>query len=200
MLNSLAKVFATSGTVWETTGYRYGQRQEVPAPKGVRPGFAQESYRLELRHSEKSGDSASSKGNLDEAEQEQVEKLKQRDAEVRRHEQAHVAAASGHARGGAKFELEKGPDGRSYAVSGHVEIDTSSIPGNPEATYQKAQTLRRAALAPGDPSGADRAVASQAAAMAYQAQKEMSSRTSGGESPGKSASGTASRGSLDIRA
>lgn len=98
-----------------------------------------------------------------------VEKLEARDREVRSHEQAHLAAAGGHARGGASFEYESGPDGRSYAVSGHVDIDAGPVEGNPEATLQKAMAVQRAALAPAEPSGADRAVAAQAAAMAREA-------------------------------
>jgi hypothetical protein len=102
-----------------------------------------------------------------------VEKLKERDQEVRSHEQAHLAAAGGHARGGASYEYESGPDGKSYAVAGHVDIDVSPVNGNPEATLQKAMTVQRAALAPAEPSGADRAVAAQAAAMARDAMKQI---------------------------
>jgi hypothetical protein len=102
-----------------------------------------------------------------------VDKLKERDREVRRHEQAHLSAAGGHARGGASYEYESGPDGKSYAVAGHVDIDGSPVNGNPEATLQKAMTVQRAALAPAEPSGADRAVAAQAAAMGRDAMKQI---------------------------
>src|SRR5690606_19805714 len=69
---------------------------------------------------------------LTEDEQRQVDKLKQRDQEVRRHEQAHVAAAGRYANGGPKYEFTTGPDGRQYATGGHVNIDVG--PANtPEA-------------------------------------------------------------------
>jgi len=97
-------------------------------------------------------------------EQHQVQKLKARDREVRSHEASHVAAGGPYVRGGVSYTYEKGPDGRSYAVGGEVSIDTSPISNNPQATIRKMQTVRRAALAPADPSGADRSVAGQASA------------------------------------
>lgn len=71
---------------------------------------------------------------------------------MRAHEHAHLAAAGSYARGGIQYEYERGPDSRSYAIGGEVDIDTSSVPNDPEATIQKAQAVRRAALAPADPS------------------------------------------------
>ncbi len=110
---------------------------------------------------------------LTEEEQKAVEKLKQRDQEVRRHEQAHKSAAGGFAKGGASFEFETGPDGRRYAVGGEVSIDTSEVSGNPRATIAKMQQIRRAALAPANPSGQDRAVAAQASAAEQKARTEL---------------------------
>lgn len=106
-------------------------------------------------------------------EEQQVKELKQRDQEVRRHEQAHKAAAGQYASGGPQFEFETGPDGKQYAVGGEVKIDTSSVPNNPEATVRKMQQIRRAALAPGEPSSQDRAIASQAQVAEQQAQSEI---------------------------
>jgi hypothetical protein len=110
---------------------------------------------------------------LDEDDKLQLQALKRRDQEVRAHEQAHLAAAGGYAKGGATFSYEKGPDGRLYAVGGEVSIDASEVAGNPQATLQKARTVTRAALAPANPSSADRSVAAKAAAMAAQAQQEI---------------------------
>lgn len=110
--------------------------------------------------------------NLTEDEQKQVDELKQRDQEVRRHEQAHVAAAGRYANGGPQFEFTTGPDGRQYATGGHVSIDVS--PANtPEATIQKAQVIRRAALAPAEPSGQDRAVANAASNLERDARRQI---------------------------
>lgn len=109
---------------------------------------------------------------LSEEEIKQVQALKQRDIEVRAHEAAHLAAAGQHAQGGAKFTLKKGPDGRSYAVGGSVSIDTSPE-ATPEATIRKADQIKRAALAPAEPSGQDRSVAAQAVKMRLAAQAEI---------------------------
>ncbi len=110
---------------------------------------------------------------LDESEKDQVKRLKARDREVRAHEQAHITAAGGLAKGPAKFDFQRGPDEKQYAVGGHVDIDVSSIPNNPEATIARADRVKRAALAPAEPSGADRQVAARANKMKLDAQKEM---------------------------
>ena len=110
---------------------------------------------------------------LSEAEQRQVRELQARDREVRAHEQAHLAAAGPHARGGASYTYQRGPDGRQYAVGGEVGIDTSPVAGDPQATLLKAQIIARAALAPAEPSAQDRRVAAAAANMANQARAEL---------------------------
>lgn len=103
---------------------------------------------------------------------EQLRKLKRRDQEVRSHEQAHLAAAGQYARGGMSLTYQRGPDGVSYAVAGKVGIDLSKE-ATPEATVLKMQTVRRAALAPANPSGADRQIAALATAKAAQARQEI---------------------------
>ncbi|MDH3647653.1 MAG: putative metalloprotease CJM1_0395 family protein [Gammaproteobacteria bacterium] len=99
--------------------------------------------------------------------------LRARDREVRAHELAHLAAAGAHARGGANFTYKPGPDGRRYAVAGEVSIDTSEVAGDPAATLTKAKQIRRAALAPAEPSAQDRRIATQASAMATKASSEL---------------------------
>jgi hypothetical protein len=103
---------------------------------------------------------------------EEVRRLATRDREVQAHEQAHKAAGGRHA-GAIHLETEVGPDGKRYAVSGEVPIDVSEVKGDPEATLRKMATVQRAALAPANPSSADRAVAAQAAATATQARLEL---------------------------
>jgi hypothetical protein len=112
-------------------------------------------------------------GELSESDLKVLSELKQRDSQVRTHEAAHMAAAGGIASGGPSFEYQQGPDGIQYAIGGEVNIDTSPVPGDPAATLRKADTIRRAALAPADPSGPDMQVAASAAAMAAQAQVEL---------------------------
>jgi len=106
-------------------------------------------------------------------EQEVVDELQQRDTEVRRHEQAHLATAGPYAAGGPTFTYQKGPDGRTYATGGEVPIDTSPVANDPEATIIKAQTIRRAALSPAEPSAQDRSVASSAGKLEAEARKEL---------------------------
>lgn len=112
---------------------------------------------------------------LSEEEQKVVDDLKARDAEVRRHEQAHAAAGGPYA-GSPSYTYQQGPDGRRYAIGGQVPIDASPIDGDPEATIQKLEIVRRAALAPAEPSGADRAIAAAATAGIQQAQAQLSAQ------------------------
>ena len=102
-----------------------------------------------------------------------IAQLQARDREVRAHEQAHLAAAGPYATGGIQYDYQTGPDGNQYAVGGSVGIDTSPIPGDPEATIQKMQVVQRAALAPAEPSGQDIKVAAQAAQQATEARVEL---------------------------
>ncbi|MBN8731369.1 MAG: hypothetical protein J0L64_12560 [Acidobacteria bacterium] len=102
-----------------------------------------------------------------------VRELAARDREVRAHEQAHLAAAGAYATSGPTYSYQTGPDGQRYAVGGEVGIDTSPVPGNPEATLSKARTIMAAANAPAEPSAQDRAVAAAAASMMAQAQAEL---------------------------
>ncbi|SMC16006.1 SprA-related family protein [Andreprevotia lacus DSM 23236] len=107
-----------------------------------------------------------------------VEQLQSTDRKVHQHELAHLAASGGLATSGASYSFKTGPDGKRYAVAGEVHIDVS--PGNtPEETIRKARIVQAAALAPADPSGQDRAVAAQAAAMEAQASVELSQRSKG---------------------
>lgn len=101
----------------------------------------------------------------------QLKKLKARDSEVRAHEQAHLSTAGRYAKGTASFTLQKGPDGNSYAIGGEVGIDLSSE-STPEETIEKMRTIRRAALAPASPSGADRRIAGQASVKEARARQE----------------------------
>ena len=103
--------------------------------------------------------------------QRQVQQLKQRDQEVRAHEQAHLSAGADLVQGGASFTFERGPDGKMYAVGGEVKIDTSPE-NDPDQTIRKMQQVKRAALAPGEPSGTDRAVAARAGQIEAQARQE----------------------------
>ncbi|MBH0031854.1 catalase [Pseudoalteromonas sp. SWYJZ98] len=107
-----------------------------------------------------------------EQEQQQITELKARDTEVRIHEQAHASVGGQHA-GSPSYEYQRGPDSTNYAVGGEVQIDVSEIPGDPQATIDKMQTVRAAALAPAEPSGADRSIAADATQKLAAAQAEL---------------------------
>ncbi|GGC94784.1 putative metalloprotease CJM1_0395 family protein [Vreelandella lutescens] len=101
----------------------------------------------------------------------QLEQLKQTDREVRQHEMAHQTVGAPYT-GGATYEYEVGPDGKRYAVAGEVSIDYGPVPGDPQATVEKMQTVIAAALAPADPSPKDLQVAAQARQYLLEAKLE----------------------------
>ncbi len=111
--------------------------------------------------------------------EEEIKQLKKRDQEVKQHEQAHKAAAGASYVSGPHYDYKVGPDGKRYAVSGSVKIDTSEIPGDPEATIKKARQIKLTALAPAEPSSQDRRVAADAARMEMLATQEMAKQNSG---------------------
>ena len=110
-------------------------------------------------------------GELSREEQRIVSELQAADTNVRAHEAAHMAAGGGLT-SPASYTYEQGPDNKMYAVAGEVGISTSE--GNtPQESLNKAQTIRRAALAPADPSPQDLKVAAQAASMEMNARAQI---------------------------
>lgn len=151
------------------------------APKGVQdiskpneaddaPKSAQEVADAARAENEES--SQQGPNDLTEAEQKMVRELQARDREVRAHEQAH-ATVGGQYAGAPSYTYQSGPDGGQYAVGGEVPIDISPIKGDPKATIAKMQVVIAAALAPAEPSGQDRKVASMAQSMQAQAYSEL---------------------------
>lgn len=148
-----------------------------PSSNSPKSFFAQEAATTDFSP-EALAKSQESKSNPDEehlsdAEKEEVQKLKERDTEVRQHEQAHLAAAGQYAKGGAQYDFQTGPDEKQYAVGGEVNIDTSPISGDPSATIAKAQVIKSAAMAPAEPSAQDNRVAADAAKMEAKAKADL---------------------------
>ncbi|MBU1310126.1 MAG: hypothetical protein KKE30_11425 [Gammaproteobacteria bacterium] len=128
-------------------------------------------------------------------EQQEIRELSARDLEVKAHEQAH-AAIGGRYAGAPSYSYERGPDGKQYAVAGEVQIDIAPVAGDPQATVQKMQQVRAAALAPAEPSAADRRIAGEALQRQMQAQAELVQQSSGPDSTNK----TATQASADSNA
>jgi hypothetical protein len=123
-------------------------------------------------------DASAGKENAEDKQQQQAEQqkltaLKQRDAEVRAHEQAH-ASLGGQYASPPQYEYERGPDGRRYAIGGEVSIDISEA-STPEETIRKAQQVKAAALAPAVPSAQDLRVATEATQITLEARTEIAS-------------------------
>ncbi len=120
---------------------------------------------------ESSGKESAEDKQKQQAEEQQLKELKDRDAEVRRHEEAHSTVGGQYA-GSPQYEYEEGPDGKRYAVGGEVSIDISEA-STPEKTIQKMEQVRAAALAPEQPSQQDLKVAAEAQQKSAEAKAEL---------------------------
>jgi len=119
-----------------------------------------------------SASASAGQAEFSQAQLQQIQELEKADKEVKAHEAAHLAAAGGLATGGATFKYDTGPDGKRYAVAGEVQISMSEG-RTPAETIAKAEQVRRAALAPANPSAQDQSVAAEAAQMEQRARAEL---------------------------
>ena len=131
-----------------------------------------ESEKEKKLQEEKSKESKKSSNpeDLSEDEKRLVRDLGTRDSEVKAHEAAHQAAGGGMT-GAASYSYQQGPDGKMYAIGGEVSISMPSG-STPEETIKNARQVAAAAMAAGDPSPQDFAVASSARVMEMQAQQQ----------------------------
>ncbi|NLW90171.1 MAG: hypothetical protein GXY34_01025 [Syntrophomonadaceae bacterium] len=100
-----------------------------------------------------------------------VDKMGKAERQITAHEQAHKAVAGQYA-GAISYDYETGPDGRRYVVAGDVPINAPQG-RTPEETIRIMERVKRAALAPADPSAQDAAVAARAAQIQQAARSEM---------------------------
>lgn len=136
---------------------------------------------------------------LSEAELKLVDELEVRDREVRQHEQAHANVGGQHT-GAPQLEYTRGPDGRMYATSGEVSVDTSAVTNDPGATVEKMRTVIAAALAPVEPSPQDRRVAAKAQALLTEALTELAQLSAETAETAEEGSSEVEAGSSDIAA
>ncbi|WP_428673147.1 putative metalloprotease CJM1_0395 family protein [Roseibium sp.] len=169
----------------ETAGVAGAEETSSSASQGQSVSAVEDEAGTSQPAQEADGGKAGSEG-LSEAEEKQVDKLEQRDREVKAHEHAHARAGGAYA-GAPSYTFQQGPDGKSYAVGGEVQIDTAKE-RTPEATVRKMQVVIRAATAPAEPSSQDLKVAQQARAQLAEAQAELRQQKSentgtGGDGP-----------------
>ena len=105
-----------------------------------------------------------------------VDRLRQRDQQVRQEELAHAAVA-GDLAGPISYVYQRGPDGRLYAIGGSVQIKARNHSGDPQELARLGARLSAAAHAATNPSGADLS----AARLGYglQAEGERGDRAAG---------------------
>lgn len=138
--------YASSNEIYAKLADKYAQLDKIDAEQ--KNGGFNKVDKVEI---------SSAPNNYDEQDYNRVlEKFKQKDAEIRTHEQSH--AANGPTASGIVYNYQTGPDGKLYAVGGHVRMDTS-LPDDPKAANFKLTQLQNAASSPDELSGADAQIA-----------------------------------------
>ncbi|MFY9071335.1 putative metalloprotease CJM1_0395 family protein [Aliarcobacter butzleri] len=98
--------------------------------------------------------------NYDENDYQRVlNKFKNKDSEVKTHEQTHASGAT--TTGAINYNYQVGPDGKLYAIGGSVRFDTS-IPKDPQSAKIKMDQLQSASSSVSSLSGADASIAQSA--------------------------------------
>jgi len=157
-------VMVSVGDISGASLFRPVQRQDRPGPRA--DGAAPDSQ------DRAAPGTPANERTLTEDQRRQVQELRKTDVAVRQHEQAHKTVGGPYA-GAIQYEYTTGPDGRRYVTGGEVPIDVSPVRGDPAATIVKMEVVKRAALAPQEPSPQDRQVAAQADATKAQARQEL---------------------------
>lgn len=185
---------ATTATTQQSSEHIAIQQGTEPASNDSAVGTSEQAE-SETNKSQANSTQQRDKGidgeELTEEEQAEVEDMKDRDAEVRTHENAHKSAGGQYA-AAPSYTYETGPDGKRYITDGEVSIDIGEE-SDPQDTITKMQVVKRAALAPAQPSAQDRQVyaeASQKEAQARQELNEQKQEEAQGGSESKGQSGT----------
>lgn len=105
----------------------------------------------------------------------ETQQMDHRSRKIVNHENKHSAVLrdSSYSADDAKprFVEQQGPDGRKYAVGGEVNTDLRPIPGNPDATEKKAESVYRSAIGDSDRSESDNEAARRAMFAAQEARR-----------------------------
>lgn len=101
----------------------------------------------------------------------EIKELQIIEQKVRTHEQAHKAAGAG-VTGAISYTYTTGPDGKRYISGGEVSVGTSGG-SSPEESLKQLEQVKRAALAPADPSPQDLSVAASTSAQIMQVRGEI---------------------------
>ncbi len=111
-----------------------------------------------------SNDPAKSLSEMNDAERAEVARLQARDSAVKQEEKGHAAAAGQYA-SAPQYQYTIGPDGKAYAIGGHVDVSIRSGSGGADGNRSALAALQNAALSPNAPSGADMAAFRQASML-----------------------------------
>lgn len=165
--------YAIAGQDSDAARTRIVDPRTLTEAQAVAGGVSRAEYRQARETSEEqagqnTNSSISGNTDLDPAEKAIVAQLQSRDSAVKQEEKAHAAAAGPYG-SAPQYEYQIGPDGKAYAIGGHVDVGVS-MTGSAADRDRALATLQNAALAPNAPSGADMAAFRQASLQRATAQ------------------------------
>lgn len=102
-----------------------------------------------------------------------IRELSSIEDKVLAHEQAHMNVG-GDLAGSASYSYSVGPDGKRYITGGEVPISMPNS-GDKEKMLADLEQVKKAALAPAEPSSQDLSVAAEASAQAIKIRGELAS-------------------------
>ena len=165
--------YAIAGQDSDAARTRIVDLRTLTEAQAVAGGVSRAEYRQARETSEEqagqnTNSSISGDTDLDPAEKAVVAQLQSRDSAVKQEEKAHAVAAGPYG-SAPQYEYQIGPDGKAYAIGGHVDVSVS-MTGSAADRDRALATLQNAALAPNAPSGADMAAFRQASLQRATAQ------------------------------
>lgn len=158
--------YAIAGEDGDRVRPRIVDPRTLTEAQAVAGGISRSEYREARENSEQQNGVAGTTSNgadLDPEQETIVTQLQARDSAVRQEERAHAAAAGPYG-SAPQYDYQIGPDGKAYAIGGHVDVSVS-LSGDTTDRDRALATLQNAALAPNAPSGADMAAFRQASLL-----------------------------------
>ena len=156
------------------------QYRNAEGKSEIEPDKVQEETAVELdsvsNERPASGNNSRIEKGLSEKDKAVISELEKNEREVIMHESAHISAG-GRFASSPKYTHTLGPDGKSYITGGEVSISTPSS-SDPKEVIRMMEQVRKAALAPMNPSSQDLNVAAMAANAQAQAATQLAAHQS----------------------
>ncbi|MFZ2959902.1 MAG: putative metalloprotease CJM1_0395 family protein [Candidatus Ozemobacteraceae bacterium] len=176
-----ARESARTESLLETLGNKNSTDSNAAANENS--SIAESAQKTNSKLSGSSKDTKSADNKNDRSQKTRLEELERQDAYIRMAIDARSLQLKPGMQGLPTYEFVRGPDGKQYAVSGELPLNVEKVQGDPEATIQNAQNIRRVALSSPSPAPGDRMAAIEASRIEYEARLELARKQSSAQAP-----------------